>query len=90
MLPSQAKLASDSETTRKFLEEYDREERPYRVKWRREILDTGISLPKVKVAPWMREHLLSLDEEIQRCWFDTGVAYTWAFSICNIDDLHCR
>lgn len=77
MLPAQAKLPSDPETTRKFLEEFDREERPYRTKWRCEILDTGISLPKVNVVPWIREHLLSLDEEIQRCWFDTGLAYTY-------------
>jgi len=75
ILPPQA--PSNLEAARKILEEYDREERPYRTKWRREILGIGISLPRVRVEPSMLQHLLSLDDEILRCWFEVGLAYTY-------------
>jgi hypothetical protein len=76
-LASQAAQPSDPETTRKFLEEYDRIERPFRTNWRREILGVGISLPRVRVEPWRKEHLLSLEDEIHRCWFEVGIAFTY-------------
>jgi hypothetical protein len=78
-LPPQAILPSDYDTTLKFLDEYDKEERPHRAKWRCEILKVGITIPPVRVTPWERDHLVNLDEEIHRCWFEMGQAYTYGF-----------
>lgn len=72
-------LPNDFETTRRFLEEYDRVERPFRTKWRMEILGKSVKTPAVSVSPHENQHIVTLEEEIRRCWFETGRCYTYGF-----------
>jgi hypothetical protein len=77
ILPPEAHLAMDPDTTRRVLEEVDRNQRPFRTKWRCEVLGTSIKLPTVKLERTATVHIVSLDEEIARCWFEAGWAYTY-------------
>ena len=77
ILPPEAHLPLDPETTRGILEETDRNQRPFRTKWRCEILGTSVKLPTVKLERTATMHTVSLDEEIARCWFEAGWAYTY-------------
>jgi hypothetical protein len=77
ILPPEAHLSHDYETTRGMLEEIDRNQRPFRTKWRCEILGTSIKLSTVKLERTATTHTVSLDEEIVRCWFEAGWAYTY-------------
>jgi hypothetical protein len=70
-------LPKDFETTRRFLEEYDRVERPFRAKWRVEVLGKRVRFPSVKISANEFRHLVTVEEEIQRCWFETGWCYTY-------------
>lgn len=70
-------LSNDFETTRRFLEEHDRVERPFRAKWRVEVLGKHVRVPSVKTPAHEYQHLVTVEEEIQRCWFETGWCYTY-------------
>ena len=62
-----------------FLEGHDRDERPSRAKWHLEIAKIGIALPE-SYYDGRREAAdfdYALRSEINRCWLETGEAYSY-------------
>jgi len=44
-----------------------------------EILGKSVKTPPINVSPLENRHIVTLEEEIARCWFETGRCYTYGF-----------